>query len=77
MLIAKDDPNNAFRINDDLCISCGICVDECPVNAISEEDDRYIIDESTCLICSQCLEACPTQAMDPIVDGKLYLRQEA
>lgn len=67
---------NTFRIND-LCISCGSCVDVCPVNAISEGKERYVIDEEKCLICSRCLEECPVQAMDPVVDGKLYERNLA
>ena len=33
----------AYVINDE-CISCGVCADECPVEAISEGDDKYVID---------------------------------
>jgi hypothetical protein len=28
----------------DECISCGVCVDECAVEAISEGEDKYVID---------------------------------
>lgn len=70
----KGDKLNTLRINEDLCISCGICEKVCPVGAISEGEDSYVIDEEACLICSQCLEKCPTKAMDPVVNGKVYLR---
>ena len=26
-------------INNDMCIGCGICIEECPVNAIGQQDD--------------------------------------
>lgn len=68
-----DNGLNTLRIND-LCISCGNCVDVCPVDAISEGEDKYVINEEKCLICSRCLEECPVQAMDPVVDGKVFER---
>ena len=51
----------AYKINDD-CISCGACADECPVNAISEGEDKYVIDEDTCIDCGSCAGACPVGA---------------
>lgn len=39
----KDEPDfekvEMLFINPDTCIDCGLCVDECPVNAIFSEDD--------------------------------------
>ena len=32
----------------DECISCGVCVDECAVEAISEGEDKYVIDKEKC-----------------------------
>ncbi|HEY4330111.1 MAG TPA: 4Fe-4S binding protein [Phycisphaerae bacterium] len=32
-------PVTQLFINPDDCIGCGLCVDECPVNAIFDEDD--------------------------------------
>ena len=32
----------AYKISDD-CISCGACAAECPVEAISEGDGKYVI----------------------------------
>ncbi len=52
----------AYKINDE-CIKCGICVDECPVEAISEGDETYIIDEDKCTDCGACADACPSEAI--------------
>ena len=32
----------AYIINDD-CISCGACASECPVDAISEGDGKFVV----------------------------------
>ena len=38
----------AYQISDD-CISCGACQAECPVDAISEGDGKYVIDADKCI----------------------------
>lgn len=48
-------------ISDD-CISCGVCVEECPVEAISEGADKYVIDAEKCTDCGNCAEVCPVGA---------------
>lgn len=50
-----------YRINDE-CISCGVCAPECPVDAISEGDDKFVIDEDLCTGCGNCAEVCPVDA---------------
>ena len=49
-------------ISDD-CVSCGTCVDECPVDAISQGDDKYVIDADACVDCAACEAVCPTGAI--------------
>ncbi len=51
----------AFKITD-ACISCGACAAECPVNAISEGDDKYVIDADACIDCGNCKDVCPVDA---------------
>lgn len=51
----------AYIINDD-CISCGACAAECPVEAISEGDGKYVIDADACIECGACADACPVEA---------------
>ncbi len=51
----------AYKISDE-CISCGACAAECPVNAISEGDGKYVIDEAACISCGACAGTCPVSA---------------
>ncbi|MDO4478467.1 MAG: 4Fe-4S binding protein [Lachnospiraceae bacterium] len=51
----------AYQISDE-CIKCGSCASECPVDAISEGDDKYVIDADTCISCGSCAGACPVDA---------------
>lgn len=53
----------AYVINED-CIACGTCVDECPVDAISE-GDIFVIDAEACTDCGTCADVCPTEAIHP------------
>jgi pyruvate formate lyase activating enzyme len=45
------------------CIGCGLCVEECPEDAIHESGELKVIDRSTCSLCGQCTQICPTEAM--------------
>ena len=51
----------AYKITDD-CISCGACVSDCPVEAISEGDGKFVIDADKCIDCGGCAESCPVGA---------------
>ena len=51
----------AYTINEE-CIMCGACVGECPVDAISEGDGKYVIDADACIDCGSCASACPVDA---------------
>lgn len=52
----------AYVITDE-CVSCGTCISECPVEAISEGDGKYVIDADTCVDCGTCAGVCPTEAI--------------
>jgi ferredoxin len=52
----------AHTISED-CISCGACAGECPEQAISEGDGRYVIDPSLCTDCASCVAVCPVEAI--------------
>ncbi|MCK5072958.1 MAG: 4Fe-4S binding protein [Bacteriovoracaceae bacterium] len=52
----------AYKISDE-CTMCGACVPECPVDCISEGDDKYVIDAAKCTDCGACAEVCPMEAI--------------
>ena len=51
----------AYVISDD-CIACGACAAECPCEAISEGDGKYVIDADACAGCGSCASVCPVGA---------------
>ena len=57
-----EDTTMAFKINLDECIACGSCEAECPSEAISEKDGKYVIDAEKCVDCGACAEVCPVDA---------------
>ena len=52
----------AYKITDE-CLSCGSCAGECPVEAISEGDGKFVIDQDTCIECGSCIATCPVSAI--------------
>ena len=53
----------AYVISDE-CTACGTCIDECPVEAITE-GDIYVIDPELCTDCAACADVCPVEAISP------------
>ncbi|MGB6369534.1 MAG: 4Fe-4S binding protein [Atribacterota bacterium] len=52
----------AYQITGE-CIKCGICVDECPAEVISEGEEIYVIDKNKCTDCGACADTCPSEAI--------------
>ncbi|MCK5786335.1 MAG: 4Fe-4S binding protein [Candidatus Sabulitectum sp.] len=47
------------------CISCQICVGQCPVNAITMDDNNMaVIDPEICINCGICASGCPTSTIE-------------
>ncbi|MCF7855086.1 MAG: 4Fe-4S binding protein [Candidatus Pacebacteria bacterium] len=51
------------QVDEAKCTGCGLCVDICPVDAITLEDDKAVIDEEACTDCGQCVDECPNDAI--------------
>ncbi|MCD7819751.1 MAG: 4Fe-4S binding protein [Lachnospiraceae bacterium] len=55
----------------DSCIKCGLCVDQCPMFAITMDDEGYPTVNELCVRCGQCGTVCPQSAR------KLTLNEKA
>jgi len=55
--------NMTATIDPDLCTGCGVCVDMCPMGAISLRDNVACIDSQTCTGCGICEDECPVGAI--------------
>lgn len=61
------------------CDGCGLCVELCPVGALSWEDGYPVVSEC-CVRCHQCTRHCPQQAFSfnaPMMEERLYQMAEA
>jgi len=54
-----------FHVNEEKCIRCKKCVDDCPAGCMLMEEGMFpcIPDEEQCFSCQHCLAICPTEAI--------------
>ena len=53
---------------------CRACVEACPTDAISQDDQGLRLDLGRCLFCTECVEACPEGAIRYTQDHRLATR---
>lgn len=58
-----DITSHVAKVDEDLCIGCEICVQECNAEAIETIDNIAVIDEDRCIGCGVCSHLCPERAM--------------
>jgi len=60
------------KINKDKCIECGLCIERCEFDAIS---DDFVVNTIDCEGCGVCHEFCPEKAIDliPEESGKWFV----
>ncbi len=51
------------KADPDLCTACGTCVDQCPVSALSMNEEIPEVEDETCIRCFCCQEICPEKAI--------------
>jgi len=61
-------------INENKCLSCGICINKCDVEAISLQP-KAVIDHSRCIGCAGCIAVCPQGAVNHDWGGDHFLEK--
>jgi uncharacterized protein (DUF362 family)/NAD-dependent dihydropyrimidine dehydrogenase PreA subunit len=49
--------------DENLCTACETCVEQCPVSALSMQENLPEVDPDKCIICFCCQEICPEKAI--------------
>jgi ferredoxin len=51
------------EVDVEACQSCGVCIDRCQMDAITNPEGTALVDLSRCIGCGLCLSTCPSGAM--------------
>ncbi|MGF7119036.1 4Fe-4S binding protein [Methanobacterium oryzae] len=52
-----------ISIDSETCQLCGVCVNKCPTDAMSIEDNKVVVDTEKCIVCDACEVTCPVHAV--------------
>ncbi len=50
-------------VDHEICQSCGVCVNQCPVDALHMENDQVMVDQESCIACGECQAICPVNSI--------------
>jgi len=53
----------AAVVDKEKCTGCGDCVEACPSNAITMQEEKAQISPDDCIDCGACVDACSTGSM--------------
>lgn len=59
-------------VYDNTCISCGLCEQACPHDAIVVQGGSAVIDISKCTSCGECVRVCPVSSISDSRFGQPY-----
>jgi len=60
------------EVYENTCISCGLCVEACPQDAMSLIEGKAVIDLGKCTACGECVRVCPVNAITNSCFGQAY-----
>ena len=65
------------KINNEKCVGCGKCYENCAFGAVEKIDSRFIINPLLCEGCGVCQLVCPTKAIDlaPVMNGEIRIKK--
>lgn len=52
-----------FKINQNRCIKCKSCIEDCPTKTITFTENDVLINNDNCILCGHCLAICPVDAV--------------
>ncbi|WP_409068424.1 nitroreductase family protein [Clostridium sp. FAM 1755] len=52
-----------IQVDKSLCIGCGLCIGDCPVNNIIIKEKKAVIKNQECIKCGHCEAICPKAAV--------------
>ncbi len=59
----------SIKIDRDLCIGCGLCVDTCTFDALQMNGDKPEYDLEKCTSCGLCVDNCPVEAISTVLQA--------
>jgi ferredoxin/flavodoxin len=67
--IAEKKMKKSIKINNELCINCGLCIKNCPMKNLYEED-KLLKHNNNCTFCYRCINLCPKKAISLFANKK-------
>ena len=52
-----------MKVDREICVGCGACINLCPRLALRFIDDKSFIDQESCIECGTCRAACGVDAI--------------
>lgn len=61
----KDIIRKKAYVDTDYCVACGVCMRNCPVNALTINKGMYaVVNLEKCVGCSKCSKVCPASVIE-------------
>jgi len=52
-----------FKIDENLCKGCSLCIKSCPTSALSMVEKLAVVDLDKCILCGACISSCKFEAI--------------